>query len=68
MTLMLAHDFKPYLRRDTVCRFHLSKLSVLIFEMVNQSQFNRQARALRRLVEYLHRYTFTFHRIPHQVP
>ena len=56
MTLMLAHDFMPYPGETQYIEFIRANYLVLFPKLVDQSQFNRRARALRLLVEQLRRF------------
>ena len=56
MTLMLAHDFIPYPGETQYVEFIRANYLALFPKLVDQSQFNRRARALRLLVEQLRRF------------
>jgi hypothetical protein len=56
MTLMLAHDFIPYPAETQYVEFIRANYLTLFPKLVDQSQFNRRARALRLLVEHLRRF------------
>jgi len=56
MTLMLAHDFIPYPAETQYVEFIRANYLSLFPKLVDQSQFNRRARALRLLVEHLRRF------------
>jgi hypothetical protein len=56
MTLMLAHDFIPYPGETQYVEFIRANYLCLFPKLVDQSQFNRRARALRLLVEHLRRF------------
>ena len=56
ITLMLAHDFIPYPAETQYVEFIRANYLTLFPELVDQSQFNRRARALRLLVEHLRRF------------
>jgi len=56
MTLMLAHDFIPYPAETQYVEFIRANYLALFPKLVDQSQFNRRARALRLLVEQLRRF------------
>jgi transposase len=56
MTLMLAHDFIPYPGETQYVEFIRANYLSLFPKLVDQSQFNRRARALRLLVEHLRRF------------
>lgn len=56
MTLMLAHDFMPYPGETQYIEFIRANYLALFPKLVDQSQFNRRARALRLLVEQLRRF------------
>jgi hypothetical protein len=55
MTLMLAQDFIPYPSETQYIEFIRANYLELFPKLVDQSQFNRRARALRLLVEHLRR-------------
>jgi hypothetical protein len=56
ITLMLAHDFIPYPAETQYVEFIRANYLSLFPKLVDQSQFNRRARALRLLVEHLRRF------------
>ena len=56
ITLMLAHDFIPYPGETQYVEFIRANYLVLFPKLVDQSQFNRRARALRLLVEQFRRF------------
>jgi hypothetical protein len=56
MTLMLAQDFIPYPSETQYVGFIRANHLALFPKLVDQSQFNRRARALRLLVEQFRRY------------
>ncbi len=56
ITLMLAHDFIPYPAETQYVEFIRANYLTLFPKLVDQSQFNRRARALRLLVEHLRRF------------
>jgi len=56
MTLMLAQDYIPYPSETQYVEFIRANFLALFPKLVDQSQFNRRARALRLLVEQLRRY------------
>lgn len=56
MTLMLAQDYIPYPSETQYVEFIRANYLDLFPKLVDQSQFNRRARALRLLVEQLRRY------------
>ena len=56
ITLMLAHDFIPYPGETQYIEFMRANYLSLFPKLVDQSQFNRRARALRLLVEHLRRF------------
>jgi len=56
MTLMLAQDYIPYPSETQFVEFIRANYLELFPRLVDQSQFNRRARALRLLVEQLRRY------------
>ena len=56
MTLMLAHDFIPYPGETQYIEFIRANYLTLFPKLVDQSQFNRRARALRLLVEQFRRF------------
>jgi hypothetical protein len=56
MTLMLAHDFIPYPGETQYVGFIRANYLALFPKLVDQSQFNRRARALRLLVEQFRRF------------
>lgn len=56
ITLMLAHDFIPYPGETQYVEFIRANYLDLFPKLVDQSQFNRRARALRLLVEHLRRF------------
>lgn len=56
ITLMLAHDFIPYPAETQYVEFIRANYLALFPKLVDQSQFNRRARALRLLVEHLRRF------------
>lgn len=56
ITLMLAHDFIPYPGETQYVEFIRANYLSLFPKLVDQSQFNRRARALRLLVEHLRRF------------
>jgi len=55
ITLMLAHEFIPYPSKTQYLGFIRANYLALFPKLVDQSQFNRRARALRLLVEQLRR-------------
>lgn len=55
ITLMLAQDFIPYPSETQYIEFIRANYLELFPKLVDQSQFNRRARALRLLVEHLRR-------------
>lgn len=56
ITLMLAHDFIPYPAETQYVEFIRANHLALFPKLVDHSQFNRRARALRLLVEELRRF------------
>jgi hypothetical protein len=56
MTLMLAQDYIPYPSETQYIEFMRANHLDMFPKLVDQSQFNRRARALRLLVEQLRRY------------
>jgi len=56
MTLMLAQDFIPYPSETQYVGFIRANYLALFPKLVDQSQFNRRARALRLLLEQFRRY------------
>jgi hypothetical protein len=56
ITLMLAHDFIPYPAETQYIEFIRANYLPLFPKLVDQSQFNRRARALRLLVEHVRRF------------
>lgn len=56
ITLMLAHDFIPYPSETQYVEFIRANYLALFPKLVDQSQFNRRARALRLLVEQFRRF------------
>jgi hypothetical protein len=56
ITLMLAQDFIPYPSETQYIGFIRANHLALFPKLIDQSQFNRRARALRLLVEHLRRY------------
>jgi hypothetical protein len=56
ITLLLAMDFIPYPSESQFLAFIRANHLALFPKLVDQSQFNRRARALRMLVEELRRY------------
>ena len=56
ISLVLAHDFIPYPAETQYVEFIRANYLALFPKLVDQSQFNRRARALRLLVEQLRRY------------
>jgi len=56
ITLMLAHDFIPYPGETQYVEFMRANYLALFPKLVDQSQFNRRARALRLLVEQFRRF------------
>ena len=56
ITLMLAHDFIPYPGETQYVEFIRANYLALFPKLVDQSQFNRRARALRLLVEQFRRF------------
>src|SRR5690349_21198563 len=56
ITLMLAHDFIPYPAETQYVEYIRANYLPLFPKLVDQSQFNRRARALRLLVEHLRRF------------
>ena len=56
ITLVLAHDFIPYPAETQYVAFLRANYLALFPKLVDQSQFNRRARALRLLVEQLRRF------------
>lgn len=56
ITLVLAHDFIPYPAETQYVEFIRANYLALFPKLVDQSQFNRRARALRLLVEQLRRF------------
>ena len=56
ITLMLAQDFIPYPSETQYLAFIGANYLALFPNMIDQSQFNRRARALRLLVEQFRRY------------
>jgi len=56
ITLMLAQDYIPYPSETQYVEFMRANYLELFPKLVDQSQFNRRARALRLLVEQLRRY------------
>jgi hypothetical protein len=59
ITLMLAQDYIPYPSETQYVEFIRANHLDLFPKLVDQSQFNRRARALRLLVEQLRRYWIT---------
>jgi hypothetical protein len=56
ISLVLAHDFIPYPAETQYVEFIRANYLALFPRLVDQSQFNRRARALRLLVEELRRF------------
>lgn len=56
ITLVLAHDFIPYPAETQYLEFIRANYLALFPKLVDQSQFNRRARALQLLIEELRRY------------
>ena len=56
ISLVLAHDFIPYPAETQYVEFIRANYLALFPKLVDQSQFNRRARALRLLVEELRRF------------
>jgi hypothetical protein len=56
MTLMMAQDFIPYPSETQYVGFIRANYLAMFPKLVDQSQFNRRARALRLLVEQFRRY------------
>src|SRR5512139_2969061 len=56
ITLMLAQDYIPYPSETQYLAFIRANYLELFPKLVDQSQFNRRARALRLLVEQFRRY------------
>ena len=56
MTLMLTQDYIPYPSETQYIEFIRVNHLDMFPKLVDQSQFNRRARALRLLVEQLRRY------------
>jgi len=56
ISLVLAHDFIPYPAETQYVEFIRANYLALFPKLVDQSQFNRRARALRLLVEQLRRF------------
>lgn len=56
MTLMLAQDYIPYPSETQYIEFIRANHLDMFPKLIDQSQFNRRARALRLLVEQLRRY------------
>ncbi len=56
MTLMLAQDYIPYPSETQYIEFIRANHMDMFPKLVDQSQFNRRARALRLLLEQLRRY------------
>lgn len=56
ISLVLAHDFIPYPAETQYVEFIRANYLALFPRLVDQSQFNRRARALRLLVEQLRRF------------
>jgi hypothetical protein len=56
ISLVLAHDFIPYPAETQYVEFIRANYLGLFPKLVDQSQFNRRARALRLLVEQLRRF------------
>jgi hypothetical protein len=56
ITLMLAQEFIPFPSETQYIEFIRANYLELFPKLVDQSQFNRRARALRLLVEHLRRY------------
>jgi hypothetical protein len=56
ITLMIAHDFIPYPSETQYLGFIRANYLSLFPRLINQSQYNRRARALRLLVEQFRRY------------
>jgi len=56
ISLVLAHDFIPYPAETQYVGFIRANYLALFPKLVDQSQFNRRARALRLLVEELRRF------------
>ena len=56
ISLVLAHDFIPYPAEAQYVEFIRANYLALFPKLVDQSQFNRRARALRLLVEQLRRF------------
>ena len=59
MTLMLAQDFMPYPSETQYLEFIRANYLALFPKLIDQSQFNRRARSLHRLLEELRRYWIT---------
>jgi hypothetical protein len=59
ISLVLAHDFIPYPAETQYVEFIRANYLALFPKLVDQSQFNRRARALRLLVEQLRRFWIT---------
>lgn len=55
MTLMIAEDFMPYPGEKQYVAYIRANYLDLFPQLVDQSQFNRRARQLRHLVEYMRR-------------
>lgn len=56
MTLMLAQEFMPYPSETQFIEFIRANYIALFPKLLDQSQFNRRARSLHRLLEELRRY------------
>jgi len=56
ISLVLAHDFIPYPAETQYVEFIRANYLALFPKLVDQSQYNRRARALRLLVEQLRRF------------
>jgi hypothetical protein len=56
ITLMLAQDYIPYPSETQYIAFIRANHLALFPKLIDQSQFNRRARSLRLLVEYLRRH------------
>ena len=56
ISLVLAHDFIPYPAETQYVEFIRANYLTLFPKLVDQSQYNRRARALRLLVEQLRRF------------
>ena len=56
ISLVLAHDFIPYPAETQYVEFIRANYLALFPRLVDQSQYNRRARALRLLVEQLRRF------------